>query len=146
MASPTMDIERHPDIVALRSRYEQAAENWVAHVVTGLTLLTGLYLAISPWVVGFHRLVPLTMTNVMTGAVITVLAFGVAAAYGRLHGLVWVLPVLGVWTFVAPWVIRGGVNTTPAVSNNIIVGAICTVLGLATLYLGTRRARVDARR
>jgi len=139
MASPSMSIERHPDIVALRSRYEQAAENWVAHIVTGLVLLTGLYLALSPWVVGFQSLTPLAITNVMTGSVMMVLAFGLAAAYGRWHGLAWVLPVLGAWTFVAPWVIQGDVNTTVAVSNNVAVGTIYFVLGLTTLYLSTRR-------
>lgn len=143
MASPTMGIEQHPDIVALRSRYEQAAENWVSHIVTGLVLLTGLYLALSPWVVGFQTLTPLAITNFMTGTVMMVLAFGLSAAYGRWHGLAWVLPVLGAWTFVAPWVIRADVNTTPAVTNNVAVGAIFTALGLASLYLSTARYGVD---
>jgi hypothetical protein len=38
--------------------------------------------------------------------------------------------VLGAWTFMAPWVIRGGVNTTLAVINNVTIGAVCFVLGL----------------
>jgi hypothetical protein len=141
MTASTPSIERHPDIVALRMRYEEANETSAAHIVTGSMLLTGLYLAISPWVVGFQSLVPLAINNIATGTVVLGLAFGLTAAFERWHGLAWVVPVLGAWTIVAPWVIRGGMNTTPAVANNVAVGVICAVLGLATLFLGSRRFR-----
>src|SRR5689334_10116968 len=104
----TTSIERHPDIVALREKYEQANETYLAHIVNGLALMVGLYLDISPWVVGFQALTPLAVVNVLTGLTLVALAFGLAAAYGRMHGLTWVLPLIGAWTFVAPWVIRGG--------------------------------------
>ena len=43
---------------------------------------------------------------------------------------------------MAPWLIRGGVfNTTPAVANNITIGAVCFVLGLATLFIGARKVQ-----
>jgi hypothetical protein len=141
MTSSTTSIERHPDIVGLRMKYEQANETSVAHIINGLGLMAGLYLAISPWVVGFQTLTPLAITNVLTGLVVVALAFGLATAYGRLHGLAWVMPFIGAWAFVAPWVIRGGVNTTPAMANNIAVGSVCFVLGLATLYVGSRPLR-----
>lgn len=137
----TTSIERHPDIVSLRMKYEQANETSIAHIANGLALMAGLYLAISPWVVGFQTLAPLAVVNVITGIVIVALAFGLAAAYGRLHGMTWVLPLIGAWTFVAPWVIRGGVNTTPAVANNVSVGAVCFVVGLASLFVGMRQLR-----
>lgn len=139
--SSTVSIERHPDIVALRQKYEQANETWAAHIVTGLTLLSGLYLAISPWVVGFQSLAPLAISNIATGTVLVALACGLTAAYERWHGLAWVIPVLGVWTLLAPWVIRGGVNTTPAVASNVSVGVVTAVLGAATLYMSARRIR-----
>ena len=143
MTSPsTTRIEHHPDIIALRSKYEQANETWTAHVINGLILITGLYLAISPWVVGFQGLTPLAIVNAMTGLIVAALAFGLGATYERLHGLAWVIPVLGVWTLVAPWVVRGGVDTTPAVANNVITGAICALLGAAALYMmGARQLR-----
>jgi len=140
MAS-TVSIERHPDIVALRQKYEQANETWTAHIVTGLLLLSGLYLAISPWVVGFQSLTPLAISNIATGAVLVALACGLTAAYERWHGVTWVIPALGIWALVAPWVIRGGVNTTPAVASNVSVGAATVVLGAAALYIGARRIR-----
>lgn len=137
----TTAMERHPDIVALRASYEQANETGLAHIADGLCLLAGLYLAISPWVVGFQGLTPLLMVNVFSGLVLVALSFGLATAYGRLHGLAWVYPVVGAFTFVAPWVVRGGVNTTPAVTNNIIIGAACVLLGLVTLLVGRRFRR-----
>lgn len=138
----TTTIERHPDIVALREKYEQANETYLAHVVNGLALMAGLYLAISPWVVGFQALTPLAVVNVLTGLTLVALAFGLAAAYGRLHGLTWVLPIMGAWTFVAPWVIRGGTfDTTSTVANNVTLGSLCFVLGLASLYIAMRRPR-----
>ena len=141
MASSTASIERHPDIVALREGYELANERGIAHVVNGFGLMAGLYLAISAWVVGFQALTPLVITNLLTGLVTAALAFGLATVYERLHGIAWVIPFMGAWTFVAPWVIRGGVNTTPAVANNVTVGAVLFVVGLAAMVVGLRRFR-----
>src|SRR6266508_2545554 len=76
----TTNIERHPDIVSLRMKYEQANETYVAHIVNGFALMAGLYLAISPWVVGFQTLTPLAIVNVLTGFVLVALAFGFSAA------------------------------------------------------------------
>ena len=140
MASTT-SIEQHPDILALRMKYEQAGETNMAHIMTGLGLMAGLYLAISAWVVGFQTLTPLVITNVLTGVVLVALMFGMGTAYGRLHALAWVVPFLGAWAIVAPWVIRGGVDTTPAVASNVAVGAVCVLAGLAIMTIGTRRFR-----
>jgi hypothetical protein len=49
MTSPTTGIEQHPDVAALRMRYDEAADTSTAQVTDGLGVLAGLYLAISPW-------------------------------------------------------------------------------------------------
>lgn len=139
MAASTTSIDRHPDIVAMRMKYEQASETSAAHIVNGLALLAGLFLAISPWVVGFQALAPLAVTNLLTGLVLVAIAFGLATAFGRLHGLAWVVPVVGAWTAITPWVVRGGVDTDPAIVTNVTVGVICFLLGAATLLVGRRR-------
>lgn len=133
-------IEQHPDIAALRARYDRAAETPTAQLVEGLTLLTGLYLAMSPWVVGFTGdSGSLTASNLFCGVAVALLALGFASAYGRTHGIAWVTPVIGVWTIVAPWLVDGPTPDNAAITSNVITGALLTLFGLGTLMMGMRR-------
>ena len=141
MATPTPSIEDHPDITAMRQRYEQLAETPTAQAEDGLTFLTGLYLAISAWVVGFSDHSSLTMSNLFSGIAIAVLALGFASAYGYMHGIAWVAPIIGVWTIVAPWLVSGDTPETAALVNNVIVGALCVPFTLALMPAGMRRRR-----
>jgi len=141
MATPTPSIEDHPDITAMRQRYEQLAETPTAQAEDGLTFLTGLYLAISAWVVGFSDHSSLTMSNLFSGIAIAVLALGFASAYGYTHGIAWVAPIIGVWTIVAPWLVSGDTPETAALVNNVIVGALCVLFTLALMSAGMRRRR-----
>jgi hypothetical protein len=137
----TEAMELHPDIAELRARYEAAAETPTARVVEGLTFLTGLYLAISSWVVGFNHITTLTANNLIVGIALAVLALGFASAYGRTHGITWVAPLLGVWTIIAPWVVNGGVATTASMVSNVVIGAIAVLLGAGAMALGMSRTR-----
>lgn len=139
MAAPS--IEQHPDIIGMRLRYEQAAQAPVAQLLEGLGLMTGLYLAISPWVLGFTDLPTLTVNNLIMGIAVALLATGFASAFGRTHGLAWVAPIIGVWTILAPWLVYGEANTTKAVANNVTVGAICVLLGIGAMTVNLRRMR-----
>jgi hypothetical protein len=140
MASPTQRMEQHPDIVAMRMPYERVSESRSAQVTEGLALIAGLYLAISPWVVGFNQLATITLNNLVTGIAAGLLALGFASAFGRTHGLTWVLPLIGIWVIVSPWVVSGEVNITQVVVNNVIVGAVILLLGLVTVAVGMWRA------
>lgn len=135
MTHPT-EIERHPDLVAMRAHYEVASTNPVAQLADGLTLLAGLYLAISPWVVGFANVSSITLSNLVTGLSVSALALGFSSAFGRTHGIAWVSPVLGIWTIICPWVIHGDIATTNTIWNNVVVGAVIVVMGLTTLGIG----------
>ena len=137
----TEAMELHPDIAELRAKYEAAAETPTARGVAGITFLAGLYLAISPWVVGFNEFRTLTANNLIVGIALVVLALGFASAYGRTHGITWVAPVLGVWTVIAPWVVNGGVATTATIVNNVVIGLIAVLLGLGAMSLGISRTR-----
>jgi hypothetical protein len=129
-------MEGHPDILELRARYDRAAETMSAHTVDGLTFMSGLYLAISPWVVGFNGRTTLTVNNLLTGIAVVLLALGLASAYGRTHGVAWVTPLIGVWTLIAPWVVSGNTATTSTILNNVITGAAIVVFGLAATAMG----------
>ncbi|MEV7011037.1 SPW repeat protein [Streptosporangium sp. NPDC051022] len=140
MADQAMRL--HPDIAELRAKYELASEAPTAKVIAGLAFLSGLYLAISPWVVGFNNRFPtLTGNNLITGIALAVLALGFASAYGRTHGIVWVAPLIGVWTIIAPWVVSGGVATASTIWSNVVVGAIILLLGLGMAFPMVKGAR-----
>ncbi|MFI0773261.1 SPW repeat protein [Streptomyces sp. NPDC021212] len=139
MTTPGSRIEEHPDLMELRARYERAATTPQARAVEGLTLLAGLYLAISPWVVGFFdTATALTVNNLITGLAVAVLALGFGSAYERTHGLGWVVAAIGVWTIITPWAVYGPSPTTGTMVSNVITGAVIFLLGLATSAFGMK--------
>jgi hypothetical protein len=146
-ARPMAGMEQHPDIAELRARYDRVAETTSAHTVDGLTFLSGLYLAISPWVIAFHsRTTTLTVNNLLTGIAVTLLAVGFASAYGRTHGVAWVVPLIGVWTIIAPWVVRASSATTSTIVNNVITGALIFLFGMGAVGMGMMSHRIARRR
>ncbi|MFF7651582.1 SPW repeat protein [Streptomyces sp. NPDC007983] len=132
-------IEEHPDLMELRARYERAATTPQARAVEGLTLLAGLYLAVSPWVVGFFDTgTGLTVNNLITGLAVAILALGFGSAYERTHGLGWVVAAIGVWTIITPWVVYGPSISTGTMISNVVTGAVIFLLGLATSAFGMK--------
>lgn len=146
MATGATGMEHHPDIAELRARYEVAAESPAAHIMDGLIFLAGLWLAISPWVIGFSRLKNLTVMNLLVGIALAMLAVGLASAHGRTHGVTWVAPLIGVWTIIAPWVMSGHVANTRTIWNNVVTGAVAVVLGLGALSVVMMRRPKRVRR
>jgi SPW repeat len=137
MSTVHSSIDHHPDLLALRERYERAAESMTAHGTFGLTLLTAVYAAVSPWIVGFDGS-RLAVNDFIVGIVCVALAFGFAMALDRSHGLTWTLPVFGVWFIVAPWVVHGVSPHGSMIWSNVIAGAMLTMLGLNAMYFGMR--------
>lgn len=140
MAS-NVGMSKHPDIVALRERYDVASATPVAQITEGLTLLAAVFLAASPWIVGFYALTPITITNLIAGGALAVLAVALSAGYGRLHGLTWVVPAIGMWTIAAPWAMAGAMDVTRTIWSNCFTGGSIVALGLALMAVGFLRAR-----
>lgn len=137
-------METHPDIVSLRNRYAAVSDGPVSGLVEGLCLLTGLYLAISPWVVGFDNFTALKVSNLITGIALAVLGMGYGSVLERTHNLGWVACAIGVWTIIAPWCVAGDASVFKAILSNAIVGGVACLVGLATMGMGPlakRRAR-----
>lgn len=141
MASRTPTIEQHPDIMAMRMQRERAAESPVGQITEGLGFLAGIWLAISPWVLGFGFQSGITVSNLVTGLAVAALALGFASAFGRTHTLAWVTPLLGLWTIFSPWLTADTTATGGMIANNIIVGVLILLLGLLALGAGFGRAR-----
>ncbi|MDH2392528.1 SPW repeat protein [Streptomyces sp. HNM0663] len=135
-------IEHHPDLAEMRSRFERATSTPIAQGVEALALLTGLYLAASPWIVGFNGLTTLAVSNLIVGVAYALCMGGFRSAYEQTHAMAYCAVAIGVWTIIAPWVVSGAVDTTRTIVNNVIVGGVAVVLGLAmTAVAGRRRER-----
>jgi hypothetical protein len=127
-------MESHPDIVDMRERHaraERAATTQQGQALEALAMVTGLYLAASPWIAGFNGFSTLAVNNLITGIAYAFLLSGFGHAYERTHARAWAAALLGVWTIVAPWVVAGNVDTTRTVVNNVIVGILGLLLALA---------------
>lgn len=108
MSTVHSSIDQHPDLLALRASFDRAAESTIAHFTFGLALLAGLYVAASPWIVGFSATRGLPTCDLIVGIAVAYLAYGFASALDRTHGMTWTLPVLGVWGhFLAVGATRG---------------------------------------
>ncbi|OBA64388.1 hypothetical protein A5647_02555 [Mycobacterium sp. 1100029.7] len=138
MSTVHSSIDHHPDLLALRASYERVAESTSAHLTFGLTLLVGLYVGCSPWVVGFSAISALATCDLVVGIAVAFLAYGFATALDRAHGMSWTMPVLGGWVIVAPWVVSGVVLSTGLLWSHVIAGVLLTLLGLHATYFGMR--------
>ena len=138
MSTVHSSIDHHPDLLALRARYERVAESMSAHLTFGLALLTGLYVATSPWIVGFSARGSLATSDLIVGIAVAFLAYGFATTLDRAHGMTWTLPVLGVWVIISPWILPGGALTAGMIWSHVVAGALMTFLGLNATYFGMR--------
>jgi hypothetical protein len=129
----------------MRARYARILDGGQAVAVDGLVLLTGLYLAVSPWVVGFAGNTPrLAVNNLVMGVAVAVIGLGLAQAPLVMYRLSWAMVGIGAWTIIAPFATRSAYDNTGAVVNNIVTGAITALLGLAAVAMlmsAGRRAR-----
>jgi SPW repeat len=144
--SPRMaDIAEHPDLAEMRLRYRRVLDGGQAVAVDGIVLLTGLYLAISPWVLGFAGVTPrVTVSNLVLGLAVAVIGLGLAQAPLVMYRLSWAMVGIGIWTLIVPFVTASAAGHTRVVVNNVITGGITALLGLcavAMLMSAARRAR-----
>lgn len=142
MTTPTSrpDIGRHPDLLELGARFERATTTPSVQAAEALGILTGLYLAASPWIAGFNGFSTLAVNNLITGIGYALLMAGFGSAYQRTHAMAWAATVIGLWTIIAPWAVAGSVHVTRTITNNCIAGGIAALLGLLIVGLaGFRR-------
>ena len=139
--SEQVAMAEHPDLVAMREHYEELAETGTARFLYGAAFMAGAYAAISPWVVGFHsRSVTLTVNDLIVGIGVALLALGFASVYERTHGLTWVMPLMGVWLIISPWVVQHASQTAGTIASNVAVGACIVALGLCMLAMEATRS------
>lgn len=140
MSSQRLPIEEHPDVAEMRGRYERIQQKPALQIGTGLTVLAGLFVALSPWIAGFPGSANLPIVNLVVGLTAVVLALGFASSFRSTHGLSWVVPLLGVWTIIAPWVVDNAPHTSlRVILCNVLGGAVMLLLSLAVVGFGMLR-------
>ncbi|MFJ9839643.1 SPW repeat protein [Kitasatospora sp. NPDC101155] len=139
-------MEHHPDIVELREHYERVTLTPRAQGVEALAVLAGLFLAASPWIVGFSAFSTLTVTCLIVGLAYTALMAGYGSAYERTHARAWAATALGVWTILSPWAVSGSVALGRNIVTCVIAGAVMFLLGLAAISMATITANGAAMR
>ncbi|WP_174501685.1 SPW repeat protein [Streptacidiphilus neutrinimicus] len=129
------DMAEHPDIAEMRERYARIESARGVTALDGLVLLTGLYTAISPWVVHFNFSNPeLRTNNLLVGIALAVIGMALALAPERMYRMSGVVAVIGVWMIISPWVVTVGHTATRGIIwNNVLIGAVCCLLGLAAM-------------
>ncbi|MDX3070976.1 SPW repeat protein [Streptomyces sp. NPDC088354] len=143
MAYTRPSIEEHPDLLELRAEYERTTATNRGQAIEAMGLVTGTYLAASPWIVGFNGLSTIAVANLIAGVAYAMLMGGVGRAFERTHSMAWAAAIIGLWTIISPWCIAGDVATTRTIINNVVVGVIMLVLALAaaTMRPGASRMR-----
>ncbi len=108
--------------------------------VSSLNVLAGIWLVISPWVLGYTT-ADSRWNVIVIGAVVGALALARVAGAYRSSGLSWINALSGVWLFVSAFWLA---SSTQAIWNALLTGALVFVLAIwsaATSEEGARRER-----
>ncbi|HEU4671793.1 MAG TPA: SPW repeat protein [Candidatus Limnocylindrales bacterium] len=110
---------------------------------SGLSVLAGLWLLISPWVLGFSDRQNPLWNAVILGIVIAVLAFIRAGGWYSAIWLAWVNLVLGIWVFISPWVL-GFADQNAPLWDALVVGVIIVILSAWSIWATSARGAPNA--
>ena len=135
------DIAAHPDVSEMRARYARVLGGHDVALVDGPVFLTGLFCAISPWVVHFTANQPvLTTHNLIMGIAIGLLGLGFTVAPARMYGLSMAMCAMGVWMIVSPWIV-GESPDMGVILTNVIIGGLTFLLGLVCTRAAAKEGR-----
>lgn len=135
------DLAGHPDAVEMRERYSRVLNGRDVAFVDGPVFLVGLYCAVSPWVVHYSGSQPaLTTHALIMGIAIGLLALGFTVTPERMYGLSWAMCAMGAWIVISSWVV-GDSPDAGIIWNNIIVGGLAFLLGLACVGVAAKSSR-----
>ncbi|WP_243639244.1 SPW repeat protein [Streptacidiphilus pinicola] len=137
------EMAGHPDLAEMRERYARIEARRGVSAIDGLVLLAGLYAAISPWVVHFSTSSPeLRANNLIIGLALVAIGLGLALAPERMYRMSGIISVIGVWMVISPWVVTVGHTATRGlIWNNVLIGAVCCMLGLAAIGMVRQSTR-----
>lgn len=101
-----------------------------ARTASGINILLGIWLLVSPWVFGYHSMgTPALLNSVFVGALIAILAASRLASLRTSTGLSAVNLILALWTMTSPWVCGYAANRG-GVWDNVILGVVIAALAI----------------
>lgn len=119
------------------TQYERP--NSQVQTATGLNILAGIWLLISPFIVsGFGS--TSTANNVVCGIVIGLIATTRWVAMPDTPVPSWMNAILGLWVLVSPWLLGFSTRMGPT-WNNVILGIIVVCLAVWAAVVTTRTMR-----
>jgi hypothetical protein len=94
--------------------------------ISWINILLGIWVIISPFVLGFSQLPRVMWNNIATGIAVGILAI-IRTGMRRQSGWSWVNVILGIWLIISPLVVAF-ITTDTALWNNVILGIIITII------------------
>jgi SPW repeat len=104
--------------------------------VSWINVLLGIWVIISPFILGFSTLPAAMWNSVATGGAIGILAL-IRSSAPRQSGWSWTNVILGIWLIISPFAL--GFASGVALWNDVILGII-----IAIVAWGNAAARVHA--
>jgi hypothetical protein len=100
-----------------------------------LSLLLGAWVAVSPWIWGYHDVDGAIATDVVTGAAVVALTLAgvVLPPFNALTIMA------GLWLVLAPWIGGYGDEGGPVGLSDVIAGIVIAALGIAALASASKR-------
>lgn len=92
-----------------------------ARAASGLNVLFGIWLFISPWLVGFSEIKSATWNCLIVGALVAIFALIRTTSPIRAAGLSWLNFLLAIWLVMSPFMLNFGADDA-AMWNTVIVG------------------------
>ncbi len=99
---------------------------------SGINVLAGIWLIISPFVLAFYRNPAATWDEIIVGIIVLILAATRVADPLRTMWASWINLILGIWLIISPFILRFGTAPTP-MWNSIILGII---VGVCAIWSG----------
>src|SRR5918912_748594 len=98
---------------------------------SGLNIIAGIWLLISPWVLQFSDLRSVMTNDVVFGVVVGVLAAIRAFGAYRVSWLSWINLLVGIWLVISAFTMVSSAVPKPF-WNNVILGVIVGVLSIVS--------------
>jgi len=97
--------------------------------ISWINILLGIWVILSPFVLGFSQLPRAMWNNVATGIAIGILAI-IRSGMRQQPGWSWVNVILGIWLIISPFAVAF-MTTGVALWNNVILGIIIAIIALS---------------